>query len=177
MIIETLHNVIEKLNIVGIPYMLSGSVAMSYYTVSRSTRDIDFVIHLKLDQIDALEQMFIGDYFHKESVIEEVKRNGMFNVIINSSGFKIDFILVKNDKYSKQAFERRKLIYDFDKPISIISLEDLIIAKLNWIQKIFSDRQYLDIENLILGNVLDTEYLQYWIKELDLKTFKLFIND
>ncbi|MCW3093024.1 MAG: hypothetical protein JWP81_4093 [Ferruginibacter sp.] len=174
MIIDTLHSVIDKLNEIEIPYMLSGSVAMSFYTVSRSTRDIDFVIYLKMEQVDRMEEIFAGDYFNKESVIVEIKRNGMFNVILNSNGFKIDFILVKNDRFGKQEFERRKLIYDYGKPIYVVSLEDLIISKLIWIQELFSERQYTDIENMIIGNKLDEDYIKYWITELKLKTFDLF---
>ena len=177
MVIETLHTVVEKLDEIGIPYMLSGSVAMSFYTVSRSTRDIDFVIYLNLTQIDQMEKIFAGDYFHKNSVIDEVKRNGMFNVILNNNGFKIDFILAKKDAYSKQAFERRKLVNDFEKPVYVVSLEDLIIAKIKWIQEIFSERQYTDLQSLIMGNELDMNYLNFWINNMNLNTFKLFEND
>jgi len=35
--------------------MLSGSVALSVYTIPRSTRDFDFVIHLKLKDIKPLQ--------------------------------------------------------------------------------------------------------------------------
>lgn len=59
----------------------------------------------------------------------------------------------------------------------MISVEDLVIAKLKWIQEIFSDRQFNDIENLIMGNELDMKYLNYWINELKLKTFNLFANE
>lgn len=67
-------------------------------------------------------------------------------------------------------------IYKF-KPLNVISVEDLVIAKLKWIQEIFSDRQFNDIENLIMGNELDMKYLNYWINELKLKTFNLFANE
>lgn len=177
MVLETLHSVIEKLDSIQIPYMLSGSVAMSYYTVSRSTRDIDFVVHLELDKVDAMQSLFKDDYFNKDSVITEIKRRGMFNVILHNSAFKIDFILVKNDEFGKLEFERRRLIYDFDKPIYIVSVEDLILNKLKWIQQIFSDKQLSDIENLILGNQLDMEYLKIQIAKLQLNTFELFENE
>ncbi len=176
MITDILHRVIEKLDSIEIPYMLSGSVAMGYYTVSRSTRDIDFVIYLDLEKVDAMQVLFKDDYFNKETVIVEVKKKGMFNVILQSSSYKIDFIIVKDDEYGKLEFSRRKLVNDFEKPIYVVSVEDLIINKLRWIQQIFSDRQYNDIENLIMGNELDMDYLTTQFKKLRLNTFQLFEN-
>jgi hypothetical protein len=38
--------IIDVLTESNIPYMLSGSVAMSLYIVPRATRDFDFIIHL-----------------------------------------------------------------------------------------------------------------------------------
>jgi hypothetical protein len=177
MITNILHSIIEKLDSIGVPYMLSGSVAMGYYTVSRSTRDIDFVIYLELDKVDAMELLFKNDYFNKESVVVEVKKKGMFNVILQESSYKIDFIIVKDNEYGKLEFSRRKLIDDFEKSIYVVSVEDLIINKLRWIQQIFSDRQYNDIENLIMGNKLDMDYLNTQIKKLRLNTFQLFENE
>jgi hypothetical protein len=40
------ENVVGFLNREQIPYMLSGSMAMSLYTLSRSTKDFDFVVEL-----------------------------------------------------------------------------------------------------------------------------------
>ena len=45
------QKITDVLNESNIPYMLSGSVAMSIYIVPRATRDFDFVIHLEFDLI------------------------------------------------------------------------------------------------------------------------------
>ncbi len=123
MLINSLYEVVKKLNFIQVPYMLSGSLAMGFYTVSRSTYDIDIVIHLNESDIDNLEKVFENDYFYKPTVIEEVKSKGMFNIISNTSGFKIDFILLKDDAYSKLAFANRVLLTDFGNPIHVISTE------------------------------------------------------
>lgn len=157
--------------------MLSGSLAMGFYTVSRSTYDIDLVVHLKESDIDGLEVLFKDDYFYKPTVVEEVRKNGMFNVIGSKGGFKIDFILVKNDEYSQQAFQNRVSLSDYGEPVFVISLEDLIIAKLKWIQDLFSERQYSDIKNLLLGNKTDLDYLTFWVQKMKLNTFKLFDDE
>ena len=177
MLIKTLTEVVEKLEVLKIPYMLSGSVAMSFYTVSRSTFDINIVALIKESDIDNLEKAFEKDYFYKPTVIEEVRKEGMFNVIKNETGFKIDFIMVKNNTYSKQAFNNRKLLNDFGTPIYVVSQEDLIIAKIKWIQNMYSERQIIDIQNLLIGNNADVAYIKFWIKELNLNSFNLFSNE
>ena len=135
MMIDTLYEVVRKLDSINVPYMLSGCLAMGFYTVARSTYNIDLVVHLKESGIDSMEAHFKGDYFYKPAVTEEVRRNGRFNIIMSKGGFKIDFILVKNDEYSLQAFQNRISLTDYGEPIFVISPEDLIIAKLKWIQE------------------------------------------
>ena len=85
--------------------------------------------------------------------------------------------MVKNNTYSKQAFNNRKLLDDFGTPIYVVSLEDLIIAKIKWIQDMYSERQIIDIQNLLIGNNPDITYIKFWIKELNLKSFNLFSNE
>ena len=55
----------------------------------------------------------------------------------------------------------------------VISIEDLIIAKIRWIQDLVSERQLEDIQNLLLNPMVDRNYLKYWIKELDLNTYQI----
>ncbi len=171
--IELFSKIAQKLEENQIAYMLSGSLAMSYYTTSRMTRDIDIVIHLQAADIDKFIAIFENFYLHKPTIIEEVKQQGMFNVIDNNSGFKIDFILMKNTEYSKLAMSRKQSFEDIDGKVWVIAIEDLIIAKLKWIQVLFSERQARDIENLLQNPTIDHIYLQYWIKKLNLNTFQL----
>jgi hypothetical protein len=171
--VELFGKIAKKLEENQISYMLSGSLAMSYYTTSRMTRDIDIVIHLQAADIDKFIAIFENFYLHKPTIIEEVKQQGMFNVIDNNSGFKIDFILMKNTEYSKLAMSRKQSFEDINGKVWVIAIEDLIIAKLKWIQILFSERQAKDIENLLQNPTIDHDYLQYWIKKLNLNTFQL----
>jgi len=57
--------------------------------------------------------------------------------------------------------------------VYVISLEDLILAKLQWIQTLYSDRQAQDIQNLLRNPDLDKGYLTHWIQELNLNTYEL----
>lgn len=50
--IDLFNKVAKKLEENHTSYMLSGSLAMSYYTTSRMMRDIDIVVHLQEANID-----------------------------------------------------------------------------------------------------------------------------
>lgn len=49
--------IIDVLDELKIDYMLSGSVAMGVYIILRATRDFDFIIHLKPNDIDAFVEI------------------------------------------------------------------------------------------------------------------------
>ena len=93
-----------------IPYMLSGSVAMSTYMVPRFTRDFDFIVHLKLQDVaNFMDQFKEGYYCNEESVREAVNQKGMFNIIDYKSGYKADFVILKDESYRQKEFSKRLL--------------------------------------------------------------------
>ena len=59
--------------------MISGSIAMNMYAVPRMTRDIDIVIELPFNRIEEFVELFPNSYLNKGTLVEEVKRQGLFN--------------------------------------------------------------------------------------------------
>lgn len=177
MILELLKNVCEALENNSIQYMISGSIALNIYTIPRMTRDIDIVIELEEKRIDSFISLFPDSYYDEPTIKEEVKKQGMFNIIDYKTGFKIDFIILKDTEYYKLAFSRRKRIKELDTWIWIITLEDLIISKLIWIQQLQSERQISDIKNLLLNPAKDMNYIRNWCSKLNLNTFNLIKNE
>ena len=157
--------------------MISGSIAMNIYTIPRMTRDIDIVVELSLGRLDEFTDLFPDSYFNRDTIREEVKRQGIFNIIDHSTGFKLDFIIRKDTEYFRLAFARRKRIAELDTELWVISLEDLIIAKIIWIQQYQSDKQIQDIENLLFNPDKDMKYIIKWCRELELETYNLFKNE
>ena len=154
--------------------MISGSVALSVYTVPRFTRDIDLVVVLQEQDAATLEVIFSsGFYFHRPSVDEEIRRSGFFNVIDDTSGYKIDFVIRKQEpfRHTKFARKRRDIVYGTE--AWVVSVEDLILSKLIWIQDYQSGQHKIDIEHLITDNELDMVYINDWLTRLNLKTFGL----
>ena len=49
-----------RLGSARVPFMLTGSYAMAHYTTPRMTRDLDFVVALGMDEVDAVVELLLG---------------------------------------------------------------------------------------------------------------------
>ena len=168
---ETLWKVIDRLEKGDIPYMLTGSMALNFYGQMRATRDIDIVVQIRSEDVETLYQLFKTDfYIDQESVRSAVKNRSMFNIIDNASIFKVDFIMLGNDSLSRLQFSRRKTIALGNQHLTVISPEDLILAKLAWAKQSLSELQHRDIENLLHSNqdTLDFGYITQWAEKVGL---------
>lgn len=172
--IELLQQICEALERQEINYMISGSIAMNIYTIPRMTRDIDIVVHLQKNQIPRFVSEFQeGFYCFQPEIETEVARKGMFNLISHKTGYRIDIIVRKDTLFRITEFERRQYSNALGFGMWVVAIEDLIISKLDWIQVYYSDKQAEDISNLLTTDTIDKEYLSYWIKQLNLNTYKL----
>lgn len=97
----------------------------------------------------------------------------MFNIIDFKSGQTIDFIIRKKTEFHLNEFTRRIKIDAYGFPMWIVSMEDLVISKLLWIQQLQSDTQIRDIVNLMEVDEFDKDYVLRWVKSLHLNTFGL----
>lgn len=157
-----------------IPYMLSGSMAMTTYIPARYTKDFDFIVHLKLSDVSLLISYFEeGFYYEEDSVKEAIRTKGMFNIIDHGSNYKADFFILKDDDFERIKFGRRHLVPFLDFNIFVISPEDLLLSKLVWIQELQSALQANDIVQIAKINDLDWDYIWSWIDRLKLNTFEL----
>ncbi len=168
------QKVIDVLNITNIPYMLSGSVAMGTYIIPRATRDFDFIVHLQTKDIDSFVKHFKDGYYcDADAIRDAIKNRSMFNIIDHNSGYKADFVILKNEDYRQTEFNRRVQMEYFGKSVFLVSAEDLLLSKLLWIQTYQSALQMEDIKNLSKLETLDWNYIHEWIKKLRIHTFNL----
>jgi len=176
--IEILKEVVGNLEALKIPYMLTGSMAMIYYSKPRLTRDIDIVIELNKETSNDFIQKFQDEYYiSKEAVDDSIKNEFLFNIINNENAVKIDFIIKKNSEYRRNEFERKKKVRFLDFEIFIVNKEDLIISKLFWAKDSGSEMQKKDVKNLIEGD-FDKTYIDNWTSKLGLFEFwKETINE
>lgn len=69
--LTVLKIVAQRLGKQGIAYILSDSIAMNLYAIPRMTRDIDIVIKLKSEELDAVHTMFENDSYVDKEIIKE----------------------------------------------------------------------------------------------------------
>jgi hypothetical protein len=164
--IDILKDVAARLERAGIAYMLTGSLAMSFYAQPRMTRDIDLVVALEGQDCAALEQALGSDYYLSDDAVRNaVAREGTFNAIHMGSVVKVDFIVRKREAYRRIEFDRRQRAQLGDFPVWIASKEDLILSKLWWARDSQSEMQLKDVRNL-LASGCDRAYLDAWAQTL-----------
>jgi hypothetical protein len=166
--IDIVRDISRRFEQAGIPYMLTGSMAMNYYAQPRMTRDIDVVVAIGPEDIGRVAGLFRPDYYvSEESIRESLVHESVFNLIHEESVIKVDCIIRKRIEYRRVEFERRQRISILDFATFIVSKEDLVISKLFWAKDSHSEVQLADVRNL-LATGYDAPYLQHWTRELRL---------
>jgi len=168
---ELLKKVIEALDGAGIEYMVSGSLASSLQGEPRSTHDIDIVVAVQRATAGALIKAFPPPdyYLAKESVLEAIQEQGMFNLIDVTSGDKVDFWVLTDDPFDCSRFKRKYAEEAMGVRIMVSSPEDTILMKLKWAELSGgSEKQYTDALRVyeVQFEKLDMDYLVQWSKKL-----------
>ncbi len=165
---EVLLDVADKLDAAGVRYMISGSVALSYYAEPRMTRDIDIVVELSPASAVSLANTLAATYHvDADAVATAARLRGMFNAIHLQHVVKVDFIVRKEAEYRKLEFSRRRRIDWEGRSLPVVAPEDLLLSKLVWARDSRSELQLRDARNL-LDSVedLDLDYARSWAARL-----------
>jgi len=162
--LTVLARVLDILRSLGIDHMVSGSIAGSYYAQPRMTRDIDLVIDLRPASAPALAAALAPEFYCDAGALERAaSRRSMTNAIHDGTLLKIDFIVRKDDPYHREEFARRVARQLGAVTADVVTAEDLIIAKLLWLQQSGSPVQRLDVGHLVRDVAgLDWPYVERW---------------
>ena len=166
---SVLRDFTERLEKLGIKYMLTGSMAMIVYAMMRMTNDIDIVMKLSYSDADRLIKEFGNDFYIPQGRVRDaVTRKFMFNLLHRETLVKIDCVMRKEDEFQRIAFSNRRRITFTDFDIWTISRDDLILSKLNWAKVSRSEMQMRDVAGII-RNGYDKEYVEQWAEKLGVK--------
>lgn len=169
--LDIVRDVSERLGRAGVPFMLTGSMAMNAYAQPRMTRDVDVVIEVQPEDAARLVALFAPDYYiDAESVKRALREERMFNAIHQEWVFKVDCIVRKNAPFRREEFARRQRLIVGDIETWVVSREDLILSKLCWGLDSRSEYQARDIRNL-LQTGCDHAYLTKWAAELGVEDY------
>lgn len=166
-----LASVVSALDRLGIPFMLTGSVATSFHGRPRATHDADLVIDPTPVQLDAFVEALTlaGFYVDPDGAREALRRRIQFNAIETQYACKIDLIVRRDRPFSMEELGRRVLVdLTFAKAVPIVSPEDAILSKLEWARRSGdSEKQLADAAGVVeLNPSLDRAYIERWAADL-----------
>jgi hypothetical protein len=140
----------DKLEAIGLTYMVTGSVAGILYGEPRLTHDVDLVVEIADDaQAEALVAAFPLEEFYcapLEVVQLEARRShrGHFNIIHHESGFKADIYLT-SDSLHREALKKRRTFDIAGSRLQVAPPEYVVIRKLEYFKEGGSAKHLADI--------------------------------
>lgn len=169
---ELLRYIVRQLEEAGIKYLITGSMASMVYGEPRFTNDVDIVVEAHENDIARLKGCFTEDefYFSEDAAGKAIRNEGQFNVIHPSTGFKIDFIIRKNEPFEDSRFSRiKRLKAAGDTVASFASPEDVIIKKMQYYKLGGSEKHLRDITGIlkVSKDMIDYGYIDRWAERLD----------
>ncbi|HEY4634732.1 MAG TPA: hypothetical protein VIH00_12525, partial [Candidatus Limnocylindrales bacterium] len=105
----------------------------------------------------------------RDAAFEALRDRSQFNAI-GDEATKIDFIVRKDRPFSIEEFKRRRRADLLGTPGFIASLEDTVVAKLEWAATTESERQLRDVAGMLAvnGEAIDLAYVERWVAVLGL---------
>ncbi len=170
---ELLRRLIERLELLDLPYLVTGSIATILYGEPRFTNDIDVVVQLPAELATAFLEAFPAPEFSvdSESARAAIAGRRQLNILHPASGLKVDVMIPRMDAFDHSRFSRARRVHpapglsaDFAAP------EDVILKKLQWYDQGGSEKHLRDIAGIlrISPGEVDRDYITRWARELGL---------
>ena len=154
-----MREVFDLLDRLGIDWFVTGSEAAACYGVLRQTFDTDVVIDLEASEFDRIARALPG---YAIAAPVEFHDFAMASVISTQTAQKVDLIMRGPGPYARRTIERRvRCEHREFGEIWVASLEDLVVAKLEWSEGV-SELQLRDCGQLVRlnGSTVDWPYLE-----------------
>lgn len=167
----------EPLDMLGLDYMVTGSVASSSYGEPRFTHDIDLVLALPRRSVEKLWGAYPSADFYcppLATLHEEARREsgGHFNLVHHESGYKADVYLVSPDPLVDWAFENsRRIEILTGHTLRIAPPEYVILGKLQFYAEGGGERHLRDISSMlkVAGETIDRVVVDRWARVFGVK--------
>jgi hypothetical protein len=102
-------DILRTLETTGAPYMIIGAFAGTVYGITRVTYDIDIVVELSEEHIQALAEAYPPPRYYADPVQmrDSIRLGIMFNIIDTERGEKADLVPLTMASRYREAFQRR----------------------------------------------------------------------
>ena len=152
----------------GVRHFVGGSVASTIHGAIRSTMDVDLVCDLRVDQVAAFVAVFGDEFYVSEPAVRQaVERRSCFNLVHLPTAWKVDVFVSRGRPFDEAAMARavaRRLAADDPLEVPVATIEDSIVAKLEWFRAgdESSQRQWDDVSRLVAlhGPALDLDHMR-----------------
>lgn len=162
---QAIREVITALNDLGVPYMVVGSVSSNVYGIARLTNDADVVLQLSPGQLAVLAARLGPGYrLDPQGGFESVTFTTKYVVYVVAGGFQFELFDLSDDPHDQERFRRRLAGNVLGVTAWVPTPEDVIIQKLRWYQIAGRQKDWNDVEGVLLvqGNKLDWAYVESW---------------
>lgn len=168
---ELMQKVADFLERESTPYRIVGSMASIVYGEPRFTNDVDVLVDLPPDRVDAVCREFPPpDYYvSAEAVREAIAKRHQFNILHMPSGLKVDMILSTDTEFSQLDLSQGQRIRSEGFYSALFaSPENVILKKLSYFQEGGSDKHLRDVAGMLLiqGEKIDQAHLDKWAAKL-----------
>lgn len=170
-VMDLLRRLADVLEEIGLPYLVTGSMATIAYGEPRFTNDIDVVVDLPLDVVDRFCEAFPDEdfYLSRPAVREAVLRQRQFEILHPRSGLKVDVMIASRSAFDESRLSRgRRLPVILGRTVAFASPEDVILKKLEYFREGGSEKHIRDISGVLraLGDGIDVAFLETWAARL-----------
>jgi hypothetical protein len=168
---ELMQKVADFLECESVPYRIVGSMASMAYGEPRFTNDVDVLVDLPMEKVDALCQEFPApDYFvAPHAVRHAISTRHQFKILHISAGLKVDMILSADSEFDRLNLSSgQRLTSEGSYDALFASPENVILKKLVYYQEGGSEKHLRDIGSMlaIQREKIDQAYLDEWASEL-----------
>jgi len=155
---------VAPLEVAGVPYLVSGSVATAIYGEPRNTLDIDLAVFPALAQIPLFPSLFPETDFYLppvDVITLECRRTsrGHFNIIHHDTGLKADIYPSQNHPFLQWAMAHRQRVTTPAAEITLAPPEYVILHKLEFYREGGQQKHLRDIAGVINQSSLDLAFL------------------
>ncbi len=164
---------VRPLNLLRLPYMVTGGVASVVYGEPRFTRDIDLVIALQPGDARRFASAWSPMAFYVppiEVIAAESARpaHGHFNVVHHETTMRADVYLPGSDALNAWALAHVAWRQVAEDEVALAPIEAVILSKLRYYQAGRAERHLRDIHQMlqISGHLVDRPELERWARRL-----------